>query len=129
MVTNAVHARLAWSYGLDKDLKFRSECSRTGFKLNESAYEAYIATLMIASEKNSELRHRISEYMELLFSKEVFPGLVALRSLPSAGSSFPQQPLASSDGSVLSHIGTSSIQPGPVSAGLGPLSLPGVVRL
>lgn len=84
MVTNAVFARCAWSYSMDKDLKLLSsqEGNRSNFKLNETAFEAYIGALVLAAQDHPSIWPLLHDYMRSLFSKEVFPGLIALQRLP-----------------------------------------------
>lgn len=84
MVTNAVFARCAWSYSMDKDLKLPSsqEGNRSNLKLNETAFEAHIGALVLAAQEHPSIWPLLHDYMRSLFSKEVFPGLVALQRLP-----------------------------------------------
>jgi dsRNA-specific ribonuclease len=85
MVTNAVNARLAWSYGLDSELKATEniEALKRNLKIMETMYEAYIGAMVIAAEKSSCYQLLLSDYMARLFTEKVFPDLHALKSVPA----------------------------------------------
>lgn len=81
MVTNAVNARLAWSYGLDAELRImeNSQAMRCNLKIMETMYEAYIGAMAMAAETESDYYQVLSAFMAQLFTKDVFPDLVALQ--------------------------------------------------
>lgn len=85
MVTNAVNARIAWSYGLDADLKVKEdmEAIKLNLKVMETMYEAYIGAMVIAAEAYPPYHLLVSNYMAKLFTEEVFPDLQALKSVPA----------------------------------------------
>lgn len=99
MVTNAVNARVAWSYGLEAELKIApgQENIRDDLKANETLYEAYIGVLYLASLQYPEYTELLSAYMEQFFSKAVFPDILALKSIPTVDPRYDHRNVAKTD--------------------------------